>query len=75
MTVDEGTSVTCGAATPNSNYADARIFMNGTRVAGGTDLNKTYSYSFEVTGPVTIQLKTNKSGSNFTGGWTYITME
>ena len=75
LVVDDGTTITAGARTPNSIYADSRVYMNGAKVAGGTSLNKTYSYTFEVTGPVTIQLKTNKSGSDFTGGWTYVTME
>jgi hypothetical protein len=75
LVVDEGTTIIAGARTPNSTYADSRVYMNGSKVAGGTSMNKTYSYTFEVTGPVTIQLKTNKSGRNFTGGWTYVTME
>lgn len=72
LTVDRGTEVVCTVKTANTTEADAKIYMNGAEVAGG---GGTYSYRFEVTGPVTIQAYTNRGQYGFTGGYLYITME
>lgn len=68
--VEPGTEITVKATTitaasdSSSTTLPAYIYLNGTVVASKTDRNRTATYTYTVTGPITI----NMSISAFTGG-------